>query len=173
MTFYPPDAPVPDRLTAAAFTIRPLTVADCERDLEAMRTRANFPTLTFDDNRRDLERHEQEHRDRVAFTFTVSDLADARCLGCVYITPVPEGAREHPHEGLGSFWVRHDLPGAAALEQRLFDELRLWLRDAFAFDRVCFRPHWSETPAARSRQSSMFARAGLRHLFFAGEDIYA
>ena len=172
MLFYPAHAPVPERLVTPDCVIRPLTKADCDRDLEAMRARPNVTSLTWEDNRRDLARHEQEHRDRLAFTYTVFDAADARCLGCVYITTVPEGAREHEHEGLASFWVRPDAADAAGLERRLFDALLPWLREAFAFDRVCFRPHWNETPEARARQAAMFTRAGLRHLFFAGDDIY-
>jgi hypothetical protein len=100
MTFYPANALVPERLQTADFIVRPLTVADCELDLDAMRSRPNFAALTLDDNRQDLIRHEKEHRDRLAFTYTVFDAADQRCLGCLYILPVPEGAREHEHEGL-------------------------------------------------------------------------
>jgi hypothetical protein len=171
MMFYPPNAVVPDRLEAPDFILRPLTVADCERDLEAMRSRPSFAALTFDDNYQDLARHEKEHRDSVAFTYAVFDAANERCLGCLYIKPMPEGARELDHEGLASFWVRPDLV-VDGFEQRLFDALLLWLRGAFAFGRVALRAHWNEGVEAKARQASMFERAGLRLLFFAGEDIY-
>jgi hypothetical protein len=172
VSFYPPGAAVPERLEAPGFIVRPLTVADCERDLEAMRSRPNIGNLTYEDNWRDLQRHEREHLERSAFTYTVFDARGERCLGCLYITPMPEGAREHGHEGLASFWVRPEL-AADGSEQALFDALLPWLRDAFAFGRVGFRCHWNETDEARRRQASMFTRAGLRPLYFAGEDIFA
>src|SRR5262245_51027538 len=106
MAFYPADAVVPERLETPEFVLRPLTVADCERDFEAMRSRENFDGLSLEENRRDIERHEDEHRRRVAFTYTVFDAANERCLGCVYIVAMPEGAREFEQEGLASFWLR-------------------------------------------------------------------
>lgn len=38
-------------------------------------------------NREDLEKLERRHADREAFTYTVMNLAETECLGCVYLMP--------------------------------------------------------------------------------------
>ena len=39
-------------------------------------------------NLADLVRHEREHRERMAFTYTVVSRDQSQCLGCVYMRPL-------------------------------------------------------------------------------------
>ena len=166
--FYPQDAAVPDRLEGDGFVVRPLTVDDCALDLDAMRSRPRFRELTFEDNRVDLERHEREHRDREAFTYTVMNADETRCLGCMYIVPLTESV----HAGLVIFWVRPELVDKD-FDVALFHALHVWLRDRFAFESVAWRPDKSEDDATKRRQAAMFAAVGLRRVEDVVDEMYA
>jgi hypothetical protein len=156
-SFYPEDAPLPDRLEGDGFIVRPLVIDDCAHDLDAMRSREGFADVTFEDNAADVRRHEREHVARLAFTYTVMSLDEARCLGCIYVLPV-EGRHR---TAVVSFWVRRDLR-AAEFEGLLFAAIHSWFCDAFAFDTVLWRAHRSEPAAARARQRSLFGAIGLK-----------
>ncbi|GAB4215614.1 MAG: hypothetical protein OHK0022_55750 [Roseiflexaceae bacterium] len=80
MAWYPPDARVPAELRTTRLWLRPLGVADTERDYDALMSSAahlrlwsqsSWPAddFTLAQNRADLERHEGEHQAREAFTF--------------------------------------------------------------------------------------------------------
>jgi RimJ/RimL family protein N-acetyltransferase len=170
MEFHPPDAVVPAELRTERLLLRPLRVTDVERDYQAVMSSAamlriwsqtDWPADDFSlaENRDDLERHEREHRERKAFTFTVLDPGATRCLGCVYLTPLDpdraalcEGASCAANAG---FWVR-----AAEIEneldRHLLEALREWLGSEWSFDRVLF------TISARDeRQAELLAAARL------------
>src|SRR2546422_5475768 len=107
--FYPPDAVVPAARRTERLFLRPLRATDVERDYDAVMSSAEMlrrwsqsgwpaDDFTLAQNRDDLRRHEREHDQRQAFTFTVLDPAGTRCLGCVYLTPLPPPAR-HMYAG--------------------------------------------------------------------------
>ena len=97
--FYPPDRPVPATLLTDAFLLEPLTPVHTALDHAALMESKQFlrrwsgspwPADDFSlaDNRADLAEHDEEHRRRVAFTYTVLAPDRSRCLGCVYIKPL-------------------------------------------------------------------------------------
>src|SRR5436309_16092952 len=99
MPFYPSDAPVPAGRRTGRLVLRPLCAADAAVDYDAVISSAaelrrwsgsSWPAddFTLAENRDDLERHEREHEERAAFTFTVLSPDLTRCLGCVYLTPL-------------------------------------------------------------------------------------
>lgn len=181
--FYPAAAPVPVRIAGDGFILRPLTVAHVALDYAAvmdsvlmLRRWSSSPwpadDFTLDDNRADLEGHQQEHEQRVAFTYTVLDPAEASCLGCVYIMPntVPE-LLPRDDDALIRFWVRQPLLGGG-LDARLLAALRDWRAHGFAFGRVFYHTNIDD-----HHQLELFARAGLhgigRYTFAHRAGIYA
>jgi hypothetical protein len=122
--------------------------------------------FTLVDNLVDLERHDQEHVERQAFTYTVLDPSAKTCLGCVYITPpLPAlwdvtvcGTRivqGRDYVADVCFWVRQSRL-ADDLDKRLLAVLRTWFDQAWAFDRVVFH-----TARPDERQVKLYAESGL------------
>jgi len=170
MEFHPQSAPVPERHRTDRLSLQPLRVTDVERDYDAvMSSRAtlrrwsqsDWPAddFTLAGNRADLERHEREHLERVAFTFTVLDTRDERCLGCVYLMPLRrEEAELFPDAGHGTrvgFWVRES-ERSTGLEEHLLATLREWMTAAWAFDAVAFTVYEKD-----ARQAAVLAACGL------------
>ncbi len=122
-------------------------------------------------NREDLERLQQRHLDRQAFTYTVLDPTETVCLGCVYLLPPdsPAFAKARvqamgdsawsAHRAVVSFWVRASrLP--TGLDRRLLDALRTWLREAWTLEHVLFL-----TSEAFEQQVALLEADGLRLRF--------
>jgi RimJ/RimL family protein N-acetyltransferase len=181
LMFYPATAEVPERLSTAEFLIRPLRATDAKLDYEAvissraelwLRSGNTWPRedFTLDENLADLVRHEQEHRDRVAFTFTVMHPTETECLGCIYINPLPRmleragGSAEQIAEAGDyaawvTFWVRQSRL-ADDLDVRVLETLLAWFNTAWAFSRVVFAARKTQ-----ERQIRLFTEAGL-HLAY-------
>ncbi|NDL55752.1 GNAT family N-acetyltransferase [Phytoactinopolyspora mesophila] len=146
---------VPEGLTTDGFTLRPIVAADAEMDYAAvmesreyLRTweQSSWPEddFTVAANREDLEKLEQRHANRQAFTYTVLNPAETQCLGCVYIMSTDAkmftGARISPvadhkwedYEAAVYFWVRKSHL-ATAMDRELLDSLRTWLAQAWNF----------------------------------------
>ena len=88
------------------------------------------------------------------------DPAGTRCLGCVYLTPLPPPAR-HMCAGAAhgvhvGFWVRAS-ELASDLDRHLLAGLREWLRTEWLFDCVVFTISRQD-----ARQAALLADAGLR-----------
>jgi hypothetical protein len=130
---------VPERLSEREFTLRPLRGTDAQSDYEAVmesqeRLRAGSPSgwprsgFTLAENLADLEKHEAEFVDRVAFAYTMVDPSEQRTLGCVYVNPsTVADADVH-------MWVRDS--EAERLTPRLFATVDAWLRRDWPFARV-------------------------------------
>src|SRR6266516_7585161 len=97
--FYPDNARVPEALRTEEILVRPLRATDVALDYDAViSSRAELllgsggtwprEGFTLEENLADLQRHEQEHHDRIAFTYTVMNPAETECLGCMYINPL-------------------------------------------------------------------------------------
>lgn len=146
MQFYPEDATVPQGLRTEEFHLRPLRVSDTEIDYAAVMdsksmlrvmSQSSWPSddFTMEMNRTDLERHEKEHDERSAFTYTVLDSTGGICLGCVYINHLKEGPMRGDYAALLRFWVRQSyLDGD--LDRQLLMALIDWFRNAWTFSRV-------------------------------------
>ena len=139
-----PDPPPQERVEEG-FVLRPLTVGDNDMDFDAVVGAREFlrrwagrgwPADGFDlvQNRDDLERHELEHRDGVALTYTVLGPSRTECLGCVYVhrlrrlliawnRPEVDVVHSGDEQAAVSFWVR---PGRKDLGPPLMDVLKQW-----------------------------------------------
>ena len=81
------------------FLLRPLRATDVQLDYDAViSSRAQLllssgstwsrEGFTIEENLADLERHEREHRERVAFTYTMMNTEETECVGCLYMNPL-------------------------------------------------------------------------------------
>jgi len=171
MQFYPAGAVVPDEHRTPLLLLRPLRAADVELDYDAVMSSAeqlrlwsqtDWPAddFTLAQNLDDLERHEREHLERKAFTFTVLDPAGTRCLGCVYISPVkPEAAslcEGVAYAGAIGFWIRTS-ELACDLDRHLLATLREWIETEWAFERIVFT-----IGSKDSRQARLLEESGSR-----------
>ena len=105
----------PTTLDGERLHLEPLGPDHAELDFEAfMSSREHLlaslhwgswpgPDSTVAGNRNDLSRHTQEFIDREGYAYTVLTPDRSRCLGCVYMNPVPAGP-----DGYGvamAYWV--------------------------------------------------------------------
>jgi hypothetical protein len=179
--FYPANTPVPPQLRTEAFVVRPLRSTDVTLDYDAvvssraelwLRSENTWPRegFTLEENLADLVSHEQEHLDRVAFTYTVMNPAQTVCLGCIYIDPLASmlqraGANAEQLASVGdyeawtTFWVRQSRL-ADDLDARLLTSLLNWFAREWAFKRVAFAARKEQR-----RQVELFTKAGMHLLF--------
>ena len=140
----PEDFEPPSGFETAEFRVRPITVADAEKDYEAVMESIeiihssflddSWPTesFTLDENRRDLAAHERKFKRRHSFTFTVVSPDESRVLGCVYI-----------YKGIGGpeaavfMWVRRSVQDAG-LDSLLEAAVRDWMERDWPFEWVVY-----------------------------------
>ena len=133
--FYPGDAPVPSELRTEAFVLRPLRATDVDLDYDAvMATQETLrqgnsgewprPDFTRAENLVDLQRHEADFAARRGFTYTVMDLTQTRCLGCVYAYPPRERTEEATFATMTP-WCGF---GSAPMELAQISIVRCWRR---------------------------------------------
>jgi len=140
--------PVPSELRTAEFVLRPIVADDAEMDHAAvMETREHLRSweqstwpeddFTVEANRQDLIGLEERHAAHRAFTYTVRDPDDTRCLGCVYVFPTSatflakstvtpvDGDLWADVEAVVFFWVRLSQM-ELGMDGRLLSALRVW-----------------------------------------------
>ena len=124
-------------------------------------SQSDWPTddFTLAQNLDDLQRHEREHIERKAFTFTVLDPPGTQCLGCVYIVPLrPEEillCKDAAYAADVGFWVRTS-ELINALDQHLAATVRDWFQAEWAFDCIVFTVSQQDT-----HQAALLEAAGL------------
>jgi hypothetical protein len=105
-----PDVSLSAGLRADEFVLRPITAADARFDCEAVMDSREYlrqweqstwpeDDFTVADNQSDLVDLERWNSASLAFTYTILDPSESRCLGCVYILPgrdVPQPQRVQP-----------------------------------------------------------------------------
>ena len=180
MPFYPDDAPVPTELRTDEFLLRPLRATDVELDYDAvvasrelLRTRfgGDWPRddFTLAENLADLQRHEEDFRNRAGFTYTVMNPTETECLGCAYLYPLAGALRRMgvgadavaqvgESEAAAVFWARGDRVGDG-LDKRLLAALLPWLRREFAFPRIAFGAFETD-----ERLLTILREVGLTHV---------
>jgi hypothetical protein len=164
-------------LTTEDVVLRPLRSTDAEADLEALMSsremlrtwdQSDWPSddFTLEENQEDLEEHESDHAARRAFTYTVLDPSEQRCLGCVYLYPLKlalgrMGADDETLADVGerdayvTFWVRES-ELAGGLEGRLLAALLSWFDEEWSFSRIALGGN-----TADGRQLSLFEDFGF------------
>ena len=90
--------------------------------------------MSFDDDRRDLARHEAEIAAHESFDYAVLDAAEAALLGCVYVDP-PDDDSPPGTDAVASWWVV-DAAAGTELERVLDGFVPVWLAETWGFQSV-------------------------------------
>lgn len=137
---------IPAGLETDDFRLRMLTVNDVVKDYEAVMTsrehlqglfgpQNTWPAadLSLEQDLIDLGWHQKEFQNRTSFAYTVMNLAETRCLGCLYIYP----AKPADYDAQVILWVRQS-ELASGLETRLLAAVKQWIAQDWPFDQVGF-----------------------------------
>jgi RimJ/RimL family protein N-acetyltransferase len=142
MDFVPEAFAVPTQLETDHFVLEPLGPQHNESDYAAWSSSrehihatpgwedSNWPDdRDLDANRRDLERHAEDFRNRGGFTYTVLDPGKSEVIGCVYIYP----ARDSEEDARVLSWVRAD---RSELDTELWRAVSDWIAADWPFETV-------------------------------------
>ncbi len=94
--------------------------------------------MSYEDDRRDLARHEAEIAAGETFNYAVLDEAETELLGCVYIDPPGPGSPPGT-QAVVSGWVVDRLV-TGPLDQVLQAFVPVWLTEVWDFQSVYFSP---------------------------------
>lgn|SRR3989338_1327723 len=150
MKLIPDKFNAPEMLETTKFRIRKLCAKDVYLDYMAVmssigiikRTRGGnwpTPTLSFEDDLIDLSWHQREFEYKTSFAYTVMNLDETECLGCLYFYPA--GFRKEAPEGTDvdvSFWVTQK-----SYDRGLYRELYKTIRDWLEKDWPFKKPFWT------------------------------
>lgn len=166
--FVPGDFEVPVLLETEHFRIRPLKPSDVDLDYKAVMSsvehlkgvfgRGGWPSrdLTKEQDLRSLEMHYNQFLRREAFTFTVMNLEETECLGCIYIYP----SRLDIYKAEIIMWVTAD-KFAKGLDAVLFQTVKQWVQKDWPFEKVVYlgrEMDWKEFFAALEEQDRKYKR---------------
>ena len=95
-------------------------------------------TMTYEQDREDLARHEREIAALETFNYAVLTEDETRLLGCVYVDP-PEDDSPAGTEAVVSWWVVDEEAGGE-LERALDELVPAWLAETWGFEAVEYSP---------------------------------
>ena len=143
LTFVPDDFTPPASVETDRFRIRPLMASDVDLDYQAVMSsvehlkgvfgRPGWPSedMTREEDLRALQKHEKEFEGRVGFVYTIMDLPETECLGCLYLYP----SRLDAYDAEIVMWV-----SASASEEGLdpvvLETVQDWIRSDWPFENV-------------------------------------
>jgi hypothetical protein len=93
-------------------------------------------TMSYEEDREDLARHEAEIAARETFNYAVLDEGETELLGCVYVDP-PDEQSPPGTDAVVSWWVVDGVVGTD-LEPALDELVPRWLAETWGFASV----HW-------------------------------
>jgi hypothetical protein len=159
MRFYSEEFVVPEMLQAGEFIFRPLRASDVELDFDAVVSssfmlrawsQSDWPIdgFTLEENLEDLQRHEQEHLKKKAFTYTIMNQEETFCFGCMYMSPLIQeevdldvcrqlSGDEEKFAASVRFWVRKSY-STKELNSQVLGKIIQWLDSAWYFNCVVF-----------------------------------
>jgi hypothetical protein len=142
--FVPIDFELPESFETDQYRLEVLTPNVTELDYDAVmsskeRLRNVFgentewpkDDMSLEDNRNDLQRHEEEFRSSKAFAYTVLTVSRDKCIGCVYIEPT--NVSEFDCEVY--LWVRES---EISLDNHLYNNVRNWILNSWPFKKIAF-----------------------------------
>lgn len=140
---------VPKKLESASFLLRPLMMSDVNKDFDAVMSSIEHlhqqipfqvfdalwpsPTMTLEEDLADLGWHQVEFKNRSSFTYTVMNLEETQCLGCVYIFP----PRFTDADAEIFLWVRKS-EYDRGLDSELFETVKQWIANKWPFKTVAY-----------------------------------
>ena len=142
--FIPDDFEVPATLETNEYRLRMLSINDVDMDYEAVMSSANHLSqvwpdsnwpegLTLEQNLIDLAWHQKEFQRRTSFAYTMVTLDEKKVIGCVYFYPTSKLG----YDTEVFMWVRES-ELTTGLDSRLFETVRIWLKDDWPFDNPAF-----------------------------------
>jgi len=160
--FAPDSVTIPAGIETKEFRIRILTISDVVKDYDAVMSSidhlagvfgpsSSWPSadLTFEQDLIDLGWHQKEFQIRSSFTYTVMNLDESRCLGCVYIYP----SEKEGYDARVILWVRQS-EIEKGLDEKLFSAVKVWLSEEWWFTAAAFpgrQLSWQEWDALPSK----------------------
>jgi RimJ/RimL family protein N-acetyltransferase len=152
MAWLPSGFVTPERVDlASGHHLRPIREADVDIDYPAVmgsreRLWAKYgaawgwppETMTYEQDRDDLARHEAEIAAQETFNYAVLDAEESELLGCVYIDP-PDERSPAGSDAVVSWWVVDDALGTG-LERALDELVPRWLHETWGFRTVHYSP---------------------------------
>ena len=150
MTWLPDGFEHPQRVELpTGHHLRPIRASDVDIDYPAvMGSQASLwarygaswgwppPTMTVEQDRAYLARHECEIEAHESFNYAVLTSDESKLLGCVYIEPPgPQDDAPPGTDAVSSWWVV-DSEAGGPLEAALRDFVPRWLTDAWGFRSV-------------------------------------
>jgi hypothetical protein len=143
----PPDFDHPRRVEVpGGYHLRPIRASDVDLDMVAVmgsqpRLFSIFgpawgwppATMTREQDRDDLARHEVEIEQHASFNYALFDAAETVLLGCVYVDPAEKAGADADI----SWWVVDDVVGTT-LEAELDALVPRWMAEAWPFRRPRF-----------------------------------
>jgi hypothetical protein len=146
MSWLPEGFETPQRVDlATGHHLRPIRESDVDIDYPAVTAAAEMltakykdawgwdpTTMTYEEDRKDLKRHEDEIAEHKSFNFAVLNEDESQLFGCVYVDPPEDG---HEEEAVVSWW---------SSEPEIRAELDVfvpnWMADTWRFRSVKFWP---------------------------------
>ena len=146
--FFPQHRNVPEELVFDGIRIRQLRASDNELDYRAV-IESGFRPEGFpkEENLKQISRHEEDHDNKMEFAFTILDVDETECYGCLFIKPLVPFLKfaffndrifEHLHleetDPGASFWIT---PAGwnMNLYEKLLEELPKWFERDWPYDR--------------------------------------
>lgn len=147
MKFLAKDYKVPSELETNRLRLRMLKVSDVVKDYDAVmssvehlqKTKPFGPNrrwpkgLTLEQNLIDLGWHQKEFQMKSSFAYTVMNLDESKCLGCIYIDP----SSNSDYEAMVFLWVRQS-EAETGLDEHLFKSVKTWLLEKWPFKTVAY-----------------------------------
>jgi hypothetical protein len=150
-SWLPDDFSHPERFDlSTGHHLRPIRASDVELDYPAVmgsrdRLWAQYGAawgwprvdMTFEQDRQDLLRHEQEIAGRLSFNYAVFDERERALLGCVYVDPIEEVGHDRAQGpcAVVSWWVV-DAEVGGPLEAALTEAVPAWIDALWPFTSV-------------------------------------
>ena len=131
--------------------LRPIRASDVDLDYPAvMGSRARLwarygeawgwppASMTFEEDREDLVRHEREIEAHESFNYALFDEAETALVGCVYVDP-PDDGTPSTFDAVVSWWVVDEAVGTP-VEAALDAVVPRWLDQSWPFSKVLHSP---------------------------------
>ena len=144
--FAPDSVIIPWGIETKDFRIRILTINDVVKDYDAVMSSIDhlrgvfgpsisWPSadLTLEQDLIDLGWHQKEFQIGSSFAYTVMNLDETRCLGCVYVDPSEKAG----YDAKVILWVRQS-EISKGLDEKLFSAVKIWLSEEWWLTTVAF-----------------------------------
>ncbi|MHA1907964.1 MAG: hypothetical protein ACW98Y_11760 [Candidatus Thorarchaeota archaeon] len=145
--FYPKDKSVPEELVFDNIRIRQLRASDNELDYKAI-IESGFRPEGFpqEENLKQIARHEEDHDHKKEFAFTILNVEETECYGCIFVKPlvpflkyaffndsiIEHLALEQTDPGV-SFWITPN-GWKMNLYDKLLEELPKWFEREWPYE---------------------------------------